>query len=179
MRALPCIPVAIAVNDCMVSVSAVDGDSMRPTFNPNCDSTDHVVLDKFSIRFRQKYVVGDVVSADGQGVLALGDRGIFSSAGVHIACAEVDTWEEPQADEDARTLAVLYGPGDNPARHRPFGNAVSKLTETGFHDWRIDGPRTLLWLLLATCCCTLSSYRQLTCRLMRRHAWALRFGLLS
>jgi len=55
------VPVFVCVTDYVGTVSAVSGRSMQPTFNPRWpDSSDVVVLDKWSVRQR-KYGRGDVV----------------------------------------------------------------------------------------------------------------------
>ncbi|EKX46705.1 hypothetical protein GUITHDRAFT_86641 [Guillardia theta CCMP2712] len=54
------IPVAITVNDSVVSTACIEGGSMQPVLNPKGSTTrDRVLLDKFTIRMA-RYKRGDV-----------------------------------------------------------------------------------------------------------------------
>lgn len=51
----------------------------------------------------------------------------------------------PIAEEDARTLSVLFD--DHGDRWRDWKNAVSRSDENFYEDWPLEGPRTVLWLM--------------------------------
>jgi signal peptidase I len=56
------LPVGIAFTDLVASVVRVDGASMQPTLNPEgSDSSDWVLVDKFSVKVMHKHRRGDVV----------------------------------------------------------------------------------------------------------------------
>ena len=54
--------------------------------------------------------------------------------------------EEADVAEDMRCLAVVYDAQGK--RSRPFLNAVKECQEDSFSDWPLEGPRTMMWLLL-------------------------------
>ncbi|CAK0906122.1 unnamed protein product [Prorocentrum cordatum] len=93
----------------------------------------------------------ELLGADGQPQVVLGDRGVVALAsGVSLAVAVADTLEAGAAavsssGGDLRTLPVLYSPAGG--RSRSFHDAVAKMSTTPFPDWRIKGPRTAAWLL--------------------------------
>ncbi|CAK0845448.1 unnamed protein product, partial [Prorocentrum cordatum] len=93
----------------------------------------------------------ELLGADGQPQVVLGDRGVVAlAAGVSLAVAVADTLEAGTAalsssGGDLRTLPVLYSPAGG--RSRSFHDAVAKMSTTPFPDWRIKGPRTAAWLL--------------------------------
>ncbi|CAK0800855.1 unnamed protein product, partial [Prorocentrum cordatum] len=93
----------------------------------------------------------ELLGADGQPQVVLGDRGVVVLAtGVSLAVAVADTLEAGTAalsssGGDLRTLPVLYSPAGG--RSRSFHDAVAKMSTTPFPDWRIKGPRTAAWLL--------------------------------
>ncbi|CAK0809155.1 unnamed protein product, partial [Prorocentrum cordatum] len=93
----------------------------------------------------------ELLGADGQPQVVLGDRGVVVLAsGVSLAVAVADTLEAGTAalsssGGDLRTLPVLYSPAGG--RSRSFHDAVAKMSTTPFPDWRIRGPRTAAWLL--------------------------------
>ncbi|CAK0911511.1 unnamed protein product, partial [Prorocentrum cordatum] len=93
----------------------------------------------------------ELLGADGQPQVVLGDRGVVVLAsGVSLAVAVANILEAGAAalsssGGDLRTLPVLYSPAGG--RSRSFHDAVAKMSTTPFPDWRIKGPRTAAWLL--------------------------------
>lgn len=49
-----------------------------------------------------------------------------------------------EADDDARTLAVMYD--DHGERFRSWKEAVAKMHESFYEGWPVEGPRTMLWM---------------------------------
>jgi hypothetical protein len=100
-----------------------------------------------ALETRGPFTVGLSVPLDAEVVFSEGDRGVARCDGTLASIGRKTGAVAVDKEDYLRTMGVRYNTAGE--RDRPFGEAVSILSETPFKDFPLKGPRTMRWLLLA------------------------------